>query len=251
MRFGVVAALALLCALAPACGGNLVTASRNLFKQYEYEEDVYLSLDGTATVYVNGSLAALDTLRGSSFDTSPNARFKRDEVRAFFTSPVSRVSSVTSSRRAGRQFAHVRVETADIRRLSDAPAFSWSTYQFALVDGTYEYRQKVGAPVHDKAVGGLALKGNELVAFRLHLPSNIVGPPPPPPSQHLRGNILVWEQTLADRLKGEPLEFVVHMETESILAHALWLFAGSALAVIAAFSGVVWWIVRRGSPAQN
>lgn len=248
MRFGGVAALALLCALAPACGGNLITASRNLFKQYEYEEDVYLSLDGTATVYVNGSLAALDTLRGASFDASPNARFKRDDVRAFFTSPVSRVSSVTSSRRAGRQFAHVRVETADIRRLSDAPAFSWSTYRFALVDGAYEYRQKVGAPVHDKVVGGVALKGNELVAFRLHVPSNIVGPPP---SEHLRGNILVWEQTLADRLQGRPLDLVVKMETESILAHALWLFAGSALAVIVAFSGVVWWIVRRGTPAQD
>jgi hypothetical protein len=248
MRFGGVAALALLCVVDAACSGNLITASRNLFKQYEYEEDVYLSLDGSATVYVNGSLAALDTLRGSSFDTSPNARFRRDEVRAFFTSPVSRVASVTSSRRAGRQFAHVRIETADIRRLSNAPAFSWSAYRFALADGTYEYRQRVGAPVHGTPVRGVALNGSELVAFRLHVPSTIVGKPT---GEYLRGNILVWEQTLADRLQGRPLELAVNMETESILAHALWLFAGIIVAVIAAFGGVVWWIVRRGAPAQN
>ena len=43
-------ALCLLCALCSACTG--------FFRQYEYEEDIYLSLDGTATVYVNSSIAA-------------------------------------------------------------------------------------------------------------------------------------------------------------------------------------------------
>ena len=38
-----------------ACGG-----ATSIFRQYEYEEEVYLSLDGTATVYVNSSLAALE-----------------------------------------------------------------------------------------------------------------------------------------------------------------------------------------------
>jgi hypothetical protein len=248
MRFGVVAALALVCAMAAACSGNVITTTRNLFKQYEYEEDVYLSLDGSATVYVNGSLAPLNTLGGGALDTSPNARFKRDDVRAFFTSPVSRVSSVTGSRRAGRQFAHVRVEAADIRQLGKAPAFAWSTYRFALADGTYDYRQTVGAPAHDKPAGEVNWNGREIVAFRLHLPSNIVGPTG---GEHLRGNILVWEQPLTDRLQGKPLDLSVNMETESILAHALWLFAGSAAAVIAAFAAVVFWIMRRGAPAQN
>ena len=49
-----------------ACGGAAA-----LFRQYEYEEEMYLSLDGTATVYVNSSMAALNALRGTSFDTSP------------------------------------------------------------------------------------------------------------------------------------------------------------------------------------
>ena len=41
-----------------ACRGGI------LGKQYEYEEDLYLSLDGTATLVVNSSLAALVALRG-------------------------------------------------------------------------------------------------------------------------------------------------------------------------------------------
>src|SRR5258708_1172139 len=61
------------------------------FRQYEYEEDLYLSLDGSATLYVNGSLAALNALRGTSFDLSPTARFDRDTVRDYYTSPDTHV----------------------------------------------------------------------------------------------------------------------------------------------------------------
>src|SRR6476620_6429699 len=104
MRFGVGVVLALVCAASIGCGNN------TLFRQYEYEEDVFLSLDGSATVYVNGSLAALNALRGATFNLSPDARFSREAVRAFFGSPVTHVVSVSSSRRAGRQFAHVRLE---------------------------------------------------------------------------------------------------------------------------------------------
>ena len=47
--------------LTPACGSGA-----GLFRQYEYEEEMYLSLDGTATVYVNSSVPALNALRGST-----------------------------------------------------------------------------------------------------------------------------------------------------------------------------------------
>ena len=72
MRTG---ALVVLASVAIACGGG------GFFKQYEYEEDCYVSLDGTATVYVNSSLAALNALRGTSFDTTPDAVPDLDRVR--------------------------------------------------------------------------------------------------------------------------------------------------------------------------
>src|SRR4029078_409401 len=78
-------ALCLLCALcAAACSGSL-------FRQYEYEEDVYLALDGAATVYVNSSIAALNTLRGTTFDATPATRVDTDAVRAYFTTADTRV----------------------------------------------------------------------------------------------------------------------------------------------------------------
>src|SRR5207249_921475 len=78
------AALMLVAAATAACGGFL--------RQYEYEEDVYLSLDGTAIVYVNSSIAALDALRGASFDPSPAAPVDRQAVREYFASPIAHVS---------------------------------------------------------------------------------------------------------------------------------------------------------------
>ena len=52
-----------------------------------------------------------------------------------------------------------------------------------------------------KDVGNVGWTGRELVAFRLHLPSKITYHT----TRQRRGNILVWEQPLADRLRGVPL----------------------------------------------
>ena len=176
-----------LVATACSCGG--------LFRQYEYEEEIYLSLDGSATVYVNSSLAALNALRGASFDTSPEAAVDRVKVREFYTSPVTRVvATPTTSRRSGRRFVHVRLEVADVRKLGEAPPFSWSTYDFTRDADLQVFRQRIGAPGGKsvaKAGVDTGWSGTELVAFRLHLPSEIVyhnaGPGNPK-----RGNILAW-----------------------------------------------------------
>ena len=61
-----------------------------------------------------------------------------------------------------------------------------------------------------------------------------------------RGNILVWEQSLAARLKGTPLELDARMQTQSILYRTLWLFAATCAAVAIAFGLIVWWVIRRG-----
>ena len=42
-----------------------------------------------------------------------------------------------------------------------------------------------------------------------------------------RGNILVWEQPLTDRLRGEPLVLDARMRTQSILSSTLWLFGAT------------------------
>src|SRR5688572_1270541 len=104
MRIGVVL---LVIAATVACRGG----GASVFRQYEYEEEMYLALDGSATVYVNGSVQAFNTLRGTSFDPNPRSRFDDAAVRAYFTSPVTRVTRVSRpSRRNNRRYIHVRVE---------------------------------------------------------------------------------------------------------------------------------------------
>jgi hypothetical protein len=237
-RVGVL--LLMVAAMAPGC------STSGLFRQFEYEEDVYLSLDGSATVYVNSSLAALNALRGTSFDTAPNAPLDRQRVAGFFTTPVTRDVRVTTSRRNGRRFVHVRLDVNDVRRLGEAAPFAWSKYEFKQDGELVIYRQELGAAA-GKSVSDAGWKGGELVAVRLHLPSKIEYHTLP--GVYKRGNILVWEQPLTARLRSEPLALEARVQTQSILYRTLWLFGATFAAVVAAFALLIWWILRRGAAA--
>jgi hypothetical protein len=87
--------------------------------------------------------------------------------------------------------------------------------------------------------------GNEIVAFRLHLPSRVVFHNSPS-GEVLRGNILEWQQSLADRLAGRPVEMEADLERESILYNTLLLFASTIVAAVATLAFAVWLIARRG-----
>jgi hypothetical protein len=64
-----------------------------------------------------------------------------------------------------------------------------------------------------------------------------------------RGNILVWEQSLSDRLRGTPLVLDAQMRTESILYSAVTLFGFTCVAVAALF-GIVIVAVRRSGAGR-
>jgi hypothetical protein len=230
-------AVVLVAVLGAVACGNVIA------RKYEYEEEVFLALDGSATVYVNASVPALVALRGAKLPLDPAARLDRTVVRDLYATPVTRVASVTTSRREGRRYVHLRLDVDDIRRLGEAPPFAWSTYQFLEGDGSFEFSQRMGA-----AAGGPAAnagwQGDELVAVRVHLPSRIDDHNAP--SRRIeRGNILVWEQPLSERQKGTPLEIQAIMEKESILFRTLALFGGMAVLVAITFAGVIWYIKRR------
>jgi hypothetical protein len=213
-----------------------------LKKEYEYEEELYLDLDGSATLYVNASVPALIALRGVDLDVNPRARFNRERVRAIFAGRNVSVRTPTTSRRHGRRFVHVRVDADRLSALQALAPFAWSTYSMAQRGEVIEFRQVVGAPAA-RAVGDVGWTGAELVAFRMHLPSRI--PFHNAPSGVQRGNILGWEQRLADRLKGAPLDIQAHMEPQSILYSTLLLFGGTVVAAFAALGVVIWALARK------
>jgi hypothetical protein len=213
-------------------------------QKYEYEEEIYLRLDGSATVNVNASVASLVSLRGVDLPTDPKARLDRDRVRALYTISGAQPPRLTLSRRDGRRFVHISIEVPDVRQLQRQRMFAWSTYRFDRESDSFVYRQRVGAPA-SHAAQGAGWTGREMVVFKMHIPSEI--PYHNAPSRQTeRGNILRWEQPLAERLKGEPLDVEVRMEPDSILYSTLLLFGLTVVAAAITFGVVIWWVVRRG-----
>ncbi len=212
-------------------------------QQFEYDEEVDLRLDGTATLSVNGSVAALVALRGISLDTGPAAPLDRDAVRRFFTSDGVTVSRLGTSRRNGRRFVHITLAVKDVRRLHESRAFDWERIALARAGDQVVYTETIGAPSGTvPAATGWA--GDEMVAFRLHLPARIRFHNAP--SRRVeRGNILEWPQRLTERLRGEPVHIDVRMDQESILYSTLVLFGSMAALVAVIFAGLIWWLTRK------
>jgi hypothetical protein len=229
--------LAVLAVLVSAACGNVIA------RKYEYEEEIFLALDGSATVYVNASVPALVSLRGVALPIDPAARLDRQAVRDLYQTPVSRVASVTTSRREGRRYVHLRLDVPDIRRLGEAPPFAWSAYRYREQDGLLEYAQAMRGAA-GVAVGNVGWNGDELVAVRLHLPSKVEFHNSPSRTIQ-RGNIIAWEQPLAERQKGAPLEIAARMETESILVRTLALFGAMAALVVVTFIAAIWFVRSR------
>jgi hypothetical protein len=217
-----------------------------LTRHYEYEEELFLSLDGSADVIVNASLPALVALRGLPLDAGPTARMDRDAVRAAFAAEGVTVARVSRPwRRAGRRYVQVRLSASDVRHLARAAPFAWSTYELARSGDQVTYRQVVGAPAGAAAPPGAGWTGGEMVAIRLHVPSQIRYHNAPT-REIRRGNILAWEQTLADRLAGRPIDIEVRMDARSILARTMLVFGVSVSAALLLLAAIVWWVVRKG-----
>jgi hypothetical protein len=220
-------------------------------RQYEYEEQIFLSVDGGATAIVDASIPALVALRGAKLDPAPSARLDQDDVRRVFERGGCQVVNVGQPwRRKNRRFVQVRIATTDVRTLSSCTLFAWSTYTFDHDGAGLHFLQTVGASAGGDP-GKVNWDGSELVAFKLHLPSRIVWHnvrklEDGSAGDVERGNILTWEQTLADRQASKPLTIEVRMETESILYRTIWLFGGAFGAAVIVLVTIIWMTVRRG-----
>ncbi len=214
-------------------------------RQYEYEEEVYVGLDGSATVIVNSSLAALAALHGLDVSLDPAVPVDRERIRAFYTSPVTEVTRVSRPwRRDGRRFVQVRLDVPDVRKLPAARPFAWARYVFGPVDDSLQFVQELG-PSAGKAVGDVGWDGGELVAVRLHIPSRVTFHNAPSRLVE-RGNILSWEQSLQARLAGEPLRVEARFGVQRILVLTVALFLAAMAAAAVTVAGLIWWVVRKG-----
>jgi len=243
-----------------ACNGR---GGSPLGTEYEYEEDLTLSLDGSATLVVNASIPALVTLRGLNLPTELQTRGDqlKDQVRASYASDQTRVGRIGTWTRRGRRFVGVHITIADIRKLDQVVPLAWSRYELREEGDQVVFRHKLWASQRPATLPINGLTGEELVAFRLHLPSRIRfqnsrwldqdGSRPA-----ARGNILTWEQRLKDRLKAQPIAYAedktpdvmeAKMDRESILYRTLWLFGIAFAAALLVLAGLIWLTMRRGA----
>ena len=253
-----VAALVVAAALS-ACSGRGVGP---IGAGYEYEEDLTLSLDGSATLVVNASVPALVLLRGLplSSDLRTRADQLKEQVRQIYTSDQTHVRRVSAWTRHGRRFLGIHIAVDNIRTLSGVAPFSWAAYDLHEDGQQVVFRQTLSRPATGGTLPAGGLTGDEIVAFRLHLPARIRFQN----SRYLdrdqsrpaaRGNILTWEQRLADRLRGQPIAYAedktsdvmeVRMDRQSILYRTLWLFAIAFASALVVLAGLIWLTMRRG-----
>lgn len=238
-------------------------------RQFEYEEEIFLSLDGSVSIVVNASIPAMVVLRGASLDIDPEARVDRDAIRTFYECAGVEVIRVSRPwQRDGRRFVQVRIDADDLSALSACRAFSWATYSLTREQGTMRYQQRIGsvpqrgepsappgappgasaARTAEAASAAKAWTGTEFVSVRMHLPSRITFHNAPTREVE-RGNILTWEQPLETRLAGEPIAIDVRMDERSILRRTMTVFGLAVGAALLLLTAVVWWVKRKGRPA--
>ena len=264
VRIAAVVLATIMAAAAAACGGR-----GPLGPQYEYEEDLTLALDGSATLVVNASVAALVALHGVPLSLDPRTRADqlKSQVRDLYAGPNLRVGRVSTWTRQGRRFVGVHIGIDDIRALPRTAPFSWSSYELkeeSREEGVVvTFRHALSGPPASRQRPAVGWKGNEIVAFRLHLPARIrfhnsrdleTNAPLTP----ARGNILTWEQRLTERLDAKPIAYAedtrpdvmeVRMDRESILYRTLWLFAFAFTAAVLVI-GLLIWLAMRRAPAD-
>lgn len=221
------------------------SCARPFGRQYEYEEQVYIDLDGSATIIVNASLASLVALHGLDLPLDQGQPVDRERIRRLYQSPAAEVTRVSRPwRRDGRRFVQVRLNVADVRRLPASAPFAWATYAFGSSGEHLQFVQELG-PASARAVGDVGWDGDELVAVRLHVPSRVTFHNAPGRSVE-RGNILTWEQDLQARLRGEPLRVEARFGAQRILVLTVALFLAALTAAALTVALLIWWIVRKG-----
>ena len=125
--------------IAAACGSPLG-------RHYEYEEQLYLSVDGSATILLDASLPALAALRGMTLESAAG-RLDRSTIRRAFEAAGCDVMNVTQPwRRRGRRFIQIRLRTKHVRNLTGCQPLSWSTHRLEPEGEALRYEQRAGAP---------------------------------------------------------------------------------------------------------
>ena len=229
--------------------------------EYQYEEDLTLSLDGSATLVVNASVPALVALRGLPLNTDLRTRGDelKNQLRDLYASDVTRVGRISNWTRRGRRFVGIHVTVSDVRALSKVAPFAWAKYDLREEGEQVVFRHTLSKPRdaaaayrpdrrRDRRVPPASSRAHPLPELALPRPRRVA---PRRARQHpdLGAAAERSPRREADRLRGgrTPDVMEVRMDRQSILYRTLWLFGIAFAAALLVIAGLIWLTMRRGA----
>ena len=203
--------------------------------QFEYEEEIDLSIDGTGEFYVHTTQELFTTVHGVRGADSETAF--TEELRAFYDSPAFQVVSVKRSRRDSRTFFHVRGRFADLAGLSEQAGLAVRDFRIEHGD-----ELRLEATVDGKDFTGLP--DDARVAFRFHFPSPVRYHNSTLGLEH--GNIVRWEASVLELRQGVPLQLEARFDRRTVFSMTLVLLAAAVASVILVISAALFFLTRLG-----
>lgn len=201
---------------------------------YEYEEEVFLEVDGSGQIRMSGStdaIAALHDLEEAGVESA----------KALFEGEGVEILSALATEREGRTFVHVEARFSDWEKLCRLPAFH--ERRCRLTKGADDLALDLSLPSPQAAAPETA-DPQALLALRYHFPSTIRYHNAPGGIE--RGNILSWKRTLREHFAGRPLDLEARFDRRTVLA-ATARVMGLALGLVAAsITAALWVMVRKG-----
>jgi hypothetical protein len=187
---------------------------------YEYEEEVFLEVDGSGEIRMSGSTEAVQALHGLDEAGTEGAK-------ALFEGEGVEVLSALETERDRRRFVHVEARFTGWEELCRLPAFRGRRCLLAKEEDGLALELSLPSP---RSAAPESLDPQAILALRYHLPSTIRYHNSP---FHIeRGNILSWKRTLREHFAGRPLDVEVHFDRRTVLAATLSVM-GLALAMVA------------------
>jgi len=201
---------------------------------YEYEEEVFLEVDGSGEIRMSGSTAAIAALHGL-------ADAGAERAKALFVGEGVELLSALETERERRKFVHVQARFSDWEKLCEIPAFRDRGCRLAKGEEGLALELSLPSP---RAAAPESLDPQALLALRYHFPSTIRYHNSPGDIE--RGNILSWKRTLREHFAGRPLDLEVRFDRRTILAATVRV-VGLALGLVAAsIATALWVMVREG-----
>jgi hypothetical protein len=200
---------------------------------YEYEEEVFLEADGSGRMRVSGSKEILQAVHGLD-------RADASAMRSRIEGEGIEISSLRETERDRRAFLHLEALFEDWNSLCLSPIFHRRRCRLQIGEDEIALESSLPAPAR-QAPG---VPPDAILALRFHLPGTVRFHNVP--ERFERGNILSWEISTRDYLRGEALVAEARFDRQTILKRTIWMLLAAVSAVLAAVVLSILLMVRRG-----